>query len=144
GRTKKSELRTNIYKKTGTSYQLKMKSARATFSDISSKFGTFPFTIRSCEDERQTRMGLIECTKMGVVQAFDIQEEKSSEAVAQVTFTALVTPNGVERITQGLVFDSKVIQTDKKIEDAEIRQLLETSTKIKKKPVAATGTAKST
>ncbi|KAJ2013602.1 hypothetical protein GGI06_003776 [Coemansia sp. S85] len=136
GRTKKSELRTNIYKKTGTSYQLKMKSARATFSDISKSYGTFPFTIRSCEDERQTRMGLIECTKMGVVQAFDIQEEKPSESVAQVTFTALVTPNGVERITQGVAFDSKVIKTEKKIEDAEIRQLLETSTKIKKKPAA--------
>ncbi|KAJ2001350.1 hypothetical protein GGI04_003778 [Coemansia thaxteri] len=138
GRTKKSELRTSIYKRTGTTYQLKMTSARAALNEISSKFGTFPFTIRSCEDERKTRMGLIECVKMGVVQAFDIQEEKSSEVVAQVTFTALVTPNGVERITQGLAFDNKVIQTDKKIEDAELRQLLETSTKIKKKAAANT------
>ncbi|KAJ2747437.1 hypothetical protein GGI20_000576 [Coemansia sp. BCRC 34301] len=144
GRTRKSDLRTNIYRKTGTAYQLKMKSARATYSDISSRFGTFPFNVGLCDDVRRTRLGLIECTKMGVVQAFDIQEEKPSEAVAQVTFTALVTPSGVERITQGLAFDSKVVQTDKKIEDVEIRQLLETSTKIKKpvtKPAAAAATS---
>ncbi|KAJ2044866.1 hypothetical protein GGH13_009560, partial [Coemansia sp. S155-1] len=60
-----------------------------------------------------------------------------------VTFTALVTPNGVERITQGVAFDTKVIQTEKKIEDAEIRQLLETSTKIKKKPAAKPAAATS-
>ncbi|KAI8324070.1 proliferation-associated protein 2G4 [Martensiomyces pterosporus] len=136
GRTKKSELRTTIYKKTGTTYQLKMKAARATYSEIASKFGKFPFSIRACDDERKTRMGLVECTKMGVVQAFDVQEERASEVVAQVTFTALVTPNGVERITQGAAFDEQVIKTDKKIEDAEILKLLATSPKISKKKAA--------
>ncbi|KAJ2081608.1 hypothetical protein H4R24_002229 [Coemansia sp. RSA 988] len=134
GHTKKSAHRTNIYKKTGTTYQLKTKTARAAYNQISQKFGNFPFTIRSCEDERQMRMGLIECTKMGVVQAFDIHDEKPGAVVGQVTFTALVTPNGVERITQGVAFDSKIIQTEKKIDDPEVLQLLQTSTKIKKKP----------
>ncbi|KAI7834307.1 peptidase M24, structural domain-containing protein [Kickxella alabastrina] len=133
GRTKKSELRTNIYKKTGSTYQLKMKAARAAFSEISGKPGKFPFALRSCEDERGMRMGLIECIKANVVQAFEVQEEKQGEVVAQVTFTALVTPSGVDRITQGLVFDEKVIKTEKKIEDAEIKELLATSTRIKKK-----------
>ncbi|KAJ1996401.1 hypothetical protein GGI25_000465 [Coemansia spiralis] len=134
GRTKSSSLRTCVYKKTNTTYHLKTKVGRMAYSEISKKFGNFPFALRSCEDERKARMGLIECTKMGVVQAFDVQEEKPTEAVAQVTFTAFVTPNGVERITEGVAFDPKVVQTDKKIEDAEILQLLQTSTKIKKRP----------
>ncbi|KAJ1931793.1 hypothetical protein FBU59_006594, partial [Linderina macrospora] len=40
GRTKQSELRTTIYKKTGTNYKLKMQSARSAISEISSKFGS--------------------------------------------------------------------------------------------------------
>lgn len=137
GQTKKSELRTNVYKKTNVNYQLKMKTARAALSEITSQFGNFAFSLRSCKDERKMRMGLIECTKMGVVQGSEVQEEKPGEAVAQVTFTALVTPTGVERITQGNTFDTKVIQTEKKVEDTEIRQLLETSPKIKKKKASA-------
>ncbi|KAJ1767358.1 hypothetical protein GGH19_001465 [Coemansia sp. RSA 1807] len=138
GHAKKSALRTNIYKKTSTTYQLKTKAARAVINEVSQKFSKFPFTIRSCDDERKTRMGMIECTKVGVAQAFEIHEEKAGEAVGQITFTVLVTPNGVERITQGAAFDPKLIQTDKKIEDTELLELLQTSTKIKKptkKPV---------
>ncbi|KAI9475200.1 hypothetical protein LPJ78_000308 [Coemansia sp. RSA 989] len=132
GHVKKSALRTNIFKKTATTYNLKTKAARAVVNEISQKFSKFPFTIRACDDERKIRMGMIECTKVGVANAFEIHEEKPTEAVAQVTFTALVTPNGVERITSGASFDPKVVQTDKKIEDPELIKLLETSPKIKK------------
>ncbi|KAJ2781546.1 hypothetical protein H4R18_002822 [Coemansia javaensis] len=144
GRAKKSAQRTTLFKKTTTTYQLKTKAARATLNEISQKFGNFPFAIRSCEDERKTRMGLIECTKMGVAHAFDVYEEKPGEVVGQITFTALVTPNGVERITHGAAFDAKVVQTDKKIEDADLLKLLQTSARIKKKPAKkpeATGAA---
>ncbi|KAJ1734149.1 hypothetical protein LPJ61_001224 [Coemansia biformis] len=139
GRTKKSAQRTNVFKKTSTSYQLKTKAARAAINEISQKFGNFPFTIRACDDERKVRMGLIECTKMSVAQAFDIHEEKPGEVVGQVTFTALVTPNGVERLTHGAAFDPKIVQTEKKIQDADLLKLLQTSAKIKKpakKPAA--------
>ncbi|KAJ1931760.1 hypothetical protein EC988_009681, partial [Linderina pennispora] len=138
GRTKQSELRTTIYKKTGTNYKLKMQSARSAISEISSKFGSFPFSLRACEDVRKIRMGLIECCKTNVVQAYDVFEDRPSEVVAQVTFTALVTPNGVTRITQGLAFDEKVIKTDKKIEDKDALALLATSTKINKKKAKKT------
>ncbi|KAJ2388222.1 hypothetical protein GGI23_006103 [Coemansia sp. RSA 2559] len=140
GRTKSSSLRTNIYKKTGVTYQLKTRVGRAAYSAATKAFGKFPFALRACEDERAMRMGMIECNKMGVIQAFEVQEEKPTEAVAQVTFTALVTPGGVERITRGVAFDPNVIKTDKKIENANLLQLLQTSTKIKKpakKPAAA-------
>ncbi|KAJ2707322.1 hypothetical protein FB645_000833 [Coemansia sp. IMI 203386] len=135
GRTKKSELRTTLFSKTGSTYQLKMKAARVAFKEFSKNSTSFPFAIRAFEDERAMRLGLIECVKSGVVQPFDVQEEKSSEVVAQVTFTALVTPTGVSRITQGLPFDSKVIKSDKKIEDADALAVLASSTKVKK-PVA--------
>ncbi|KAJ1845865.1 hypothetical protein LPJ73_004704 [Coemansia sp. RSA 2703] len=131
GRTKKSELRTTVYNKTGGSYKLKMKTARAAFKEISNSSTNFPFALRSFEDERAIRLGLIECVKSGLVQAYDIQEEKAGETVAQVTFTALVTPNGVHRITHGAAFNEKVVKTDKKIEDASVNELLASSTKFK-------------
>ncbi|KAJ2662457.1 hypothetical protein IWW48_001866 [Coemansia sp. RSA 1200] len=136
GRTKASSLRTSIYKKTSVTYQLKTRVGRSAYSAASKQFGKFPFALRDCEDERTMRMGMIECSKMGVMQAFDVQEEKPSEAVAQVTFTALVTPGGVERITSGVSFDPSIVKSDKKIEDAEILKLLQTSPKIKKKPAS--------
>ncbi|OMJ18807.1 Proliferation-associated protein 2G4 [Smittium culicis] len=120
--------RTTVFAKSGTSYQLKMQVARSLYSEVSSKFATFPFSIRCCEDERKARMGVIECAKSRVLESFDVIEEKDGNNVAQVCFTVLVTPKGVTRITQGPAFNPKVVITDKKV-NSEIAALLNTSAK---------------
>ncbi|OMJ23379.1 Proliferation-associated protein 2G4 [Smittium culicis] len=120
--------RTTVFAKSGTTYQLKMQVARSLYSEVSSKFATFPFSIRCCEDERKARMGVIECAKSRVLESFDVIEEKDGNNVAQVCFTVLVTPKGVIRITQGPAFNPKVVITDKKV-DSEITALLNTSAK---------------
>ncbi|EKD03418.1 hypothetical protein A1Q2_02273 [Trichosporon asahii var. asahii CBS 8904] len=55
------ESRTSVYKRANdVNYQLKMKTSRATFSEIQKKSGAFPFTLRALDDEKRSRMGVQE------------------------------------------------------------------------------------
>ncbi|KAF9979226.1 Proliferation-associated protein 2G4 [Actinomortierella ambigua] len=132
GKTKSSSSRTTIYKKTSGNYQLKMQTSRAAVSEISKKFGQFPFNLRKMDDEKKARMGLIEAVKHRVVDAYEVLEEKEGEYVAQFLFTVCVMPNGPVRITSTPV-DLELIQTEKKIEDEEINKLLASDIRPKKK-----------
>jgi hypothetical protein len=46
-------------------YQLKMKTSRAIFSEVQKKAGAFPFTLRTLEDEKRARMGVQEAVAHG-------------------------------------------------------------------------------
>jgi hypothetical protein len=49
-----------------------MKTSRATFSEISQKAGSFPFTLRLMEDETRARMGVRECVQHNLVRGYDL------------------------------------------------------------------------
>lgn len=70
---KADEARTTIYQKTTSTYLLKMKTSRATFSEISKKAGSFPFTLRTLEEESKARMGVRECVQHGLLKPFEVQ-----------------------------------------------------------------------
>jgi hypothetical protein len=42
-----------------------MKTSRAVFSEVQKKAGAFPFTLRSLEDEKRSRMGVAEAVTHG-------------------------------------------------------------------------------
>ncbi|KAF9916614.1 Proliferation-associated protein 2G4 [Lobosporangium transversale] len=132
GKIKSSTTRTTIYKKTATNYSLKMQTSRVVLSEITKKFGQFPFNLRLMDDERKARMGLLECIKHNVVNAYDVMEEKDGEFVAQFLFTVCVMPSGPLRITNTPI-DLEIIQSEKKIEDEEILKLLASEIRPKKK-----------
>jgi hypothetical protein len=46
GKPRQQEARTTVYRRTDTTYQLKLKASRAVFSEIQSSFGAFAFTLR--------------------------------------------------------------------------------------------------
>ncbi|PVU85036.1 hypothetical protein BB559_007237 [Furculomyces boomerangus] len=125
---KLSGTRATIFKKSGATYQLKMKIARSFYSEISTKFGTFPFGLRNCEEERKAKLGVIECVKSRIVEAFDVIEEKDGNLVAQVCYTVMITENGVVRLTEGLEWNPKVIVSDKVL-SSEMKELLNVSPK---------------
>ncbi|KAF9326869.1 Proliferation-associated protein 2G4 [Podila minutissima] len=132
GKIKNNASRTTIYKKTAVNYSLKMQTSRVVLSEITKKFGQFPFNLRQMEDERKARMGLLECTKHNVVTAYDVMEEEKGEFVAQFLFTVCVMPSGPLRITSTPI-DLETIKTEKKIEDEEILALLASEIKPKNK-----------
>ena len=53
-------------------YQLKMKTSRAIFSEVQKTAGAFPFNIRSLEDEKKARLGLQEAVQHALVKPYDV------------------------------------------------------------------------
>ena len=76
GHARRTTSRTTIFARTNSTYLLKLKSSRAVFTEIQKKFGVFPFSVRSLEDERKSRMGLQECKDHGLLTAYEVLYEK--------------------------------------------------------------------
>jgi hypothetical protein len=67
------ESRTTVYQRDSTvTYQLKMKTSRAVFSDVQKKAGAFPFNIRALEDEKRARLGLQEAVQHSLVKPYEV------------------------------------------------------------------------
>ena len=67
------ESRTTIYQKDSTvTYQLKMKTSRAVFTEGQKKAGAFPFNIRVLEDEKRSRLGLQEAVAHALVKPYEV------------------------------------------------------------------------
>ena len=102
GKNQERDAKTTVFKKTGLTYMLKMKTSREFFSQVSKSYGVMPFNIRNCEEEKKARMGVVECVKHQVLQPFNVLYEKEGTFVAQFKFTVLLMPNGPMKITGNL------------------------------------------
>merc|ERR1712087_820015 len=131
GKPKASQLRTTVFKRDlEEKYSLKMKASRTFFSEVNQRFPTLPFTLRA-GDERNWRMGVVECVKHGLFIEYPVLVEKPEEFVAQVKFTALLLPSGnVARLTNG---PPPFAQSEYSVQDEELKALLEQTTDKKKK-----------
>nr|CAH0100298.1 unnamed protein product [Daphnia galeata] len=130
GVAKEMDTRTTVFKKTNETYMLKMKASRALFTEVNSKCGTMPFSLRNLEDEKKARMGVLECVSHKLLEPFHVLYEKPNEIVAQFKFTVLLMPNGPQKIT-GLSFDPTAFQTANSITDEEVKKLITSSTRSK-------------
>jgi len=126
GQGRDRDAKVTVYKKTDSTYMLKMKNSREFFSTVSKKNGTMPFTLRSFENETKARMGVVECAAHRLVDPYHVLYEKEGEYVAQFKFTVLLMQNGPDRIT-GLPFDPATCDSSKQITDTEIQKLLKSS-----------------
>merc|ERR1711881_624225 len=126
GQGREKDAKITVYKKTEDTYMLKMKTSREFFSKVSKQFGTMPFNLRSMDDEKKARMGVVECVTHKLIELFQVLFDKEGAYVAQYKFTVLLMPNGPHKIT-GLPFDEAICKSEKSIEDAEIQKLLKTS-----------------
>lgn len=126
GQGREKDAKITIYKKTEDTYMLKLKTSREFYSKVAKQFGTMPFNLRSMEDEKKARMGVVECVTHKLIEPFQVLYEKDGEHVAQFKFTVLLMPNGPHRIT-GLNFEEELYKSEHSVEDAEIQKLLKTS-----------------
>eukprot|EP00798_Chlamydomonas_sp_ICE-L_P009206 gene9206-16346_t len=143
GKTKVlDEKDTTVYKRAlDMEYSLKLKASRAVFSVISRHFPAMPFTLRSLteaadKDEKskdlskQLKLGLVECLNHQLLHPYPVLHEKAGELVAQCKGTILLMPNGTDQVTKA---PAQVVESEKKVEDADVVALLATSTKASKK-----------
>jgi len=133
------ERATTVYKRAlDVEYQLKLKASRAVFSEVSKRFPSMPFTLRALVDgvgenkdlAKTMRLGMVECLSHQLMQPYPVLHEKPGELVAQVKGTVLLMPNGSDVITKA---PAQTVQSDKKVEDADVLALLATSIKASKK-----------
>lgn len=144
------EKETTVYKRAlEAAYQLKMKASRAVLSEINQQFPSMPFTVRalltSASDKEglkpsELRLGMVECLNHGLLHPYPVLHEKSGELVAQIKGTVLLMPNGSSIVTKA---PEVKVQSDKKVEDKEVLDLLATpiSSKSAKKKKNKTKTA---
>jgi len=131
GKPKESELRTTVFKRAvEKNYRLKMRASRYLFNEVNSKFPTLPFTLRAFDDEKQARMGVVECQKHDLVTPYPALLEKEGDNVVHFKFTLLLLPSGTARIT-GLPFEGEHFATEN-VPDEETKQILALSSKKKK------------
>jgi curved DNA binding protein len=95
GKPKTDTDKTTIYKKTGSTYQLKMATSRKIFSEVQKVAGAFPFNLSVLEDEKKARMGIQECVNHNLVTPFEVlYDGKDGAVTAQIFFTAAINSKG--------------------------------------------------
>lgn len=58
GKPKETEHKTTVFKKDiSKAYSLKLKASRTFYSEVSERYPTLAFSIRSFEDETNTKLG---------------------------------------------------------------------------------------
>jgi len=126
GKARMEESRTTIYQKESTvTYQLKMKTSRAVFSEVQKKSGAFPFNVRVLEDEKKARLGLQEAVQHGLVKPYEVIYTPANTFVAAFHFTIALLPGGPSLITHPPVwYKPELVKTDKELEDEELKELL--------------------
>jgi len=130
------DIPTTIYGKiSATKYELKMKTSRSVFSEISKKAGAFPFTLRVLDDEKRGKLGVGECVQHGLLRAYEVFTMPSPSALtAQVQLTFAISKTGAIRLSPPPSFYSnEVVKPDHEIKHPEIKSLLSRSLKPAKK-----------
>jgi len=126
GKVRELGTRTTIYKKKDIVYQLKMKSSRQFLSEADTKFSMMPFNLRSFEDERRAKLGVVECVKHDIMEPYMVLWEKEGTVVAQFMQTVILMPNGTLKIT-GLPFEEELYKSEYQVVNPESVALLSTS-----------------
>ncbi|KAI0775176.1 proliferation-associated protein 1 [Trametes elegans] len=126
GKARLEESRTSIYQKeSAVTYQLKMKTSRAVFTEVQKKAGAFPFNLRWLEDEKRARLGLQEAVQHNLVKPYEVVFTPAGTYVAAFHFTIALLPGGPALITHPpLWYKPELVKSEKQLEDEELKELL--------------------
>lgn len=106
GKVKQFEQRTTLHRRTTQTYALKRPSSRKILSEVQKKFGTFPFSLRQLEDERDAKTGVIECVRGNVFRQYEVVGDKDNSPVARLLTTIGKYPQ--RRVTCVLEHDANL------------------------------------
>jgi len=126
GKARIEDSRTTIYQKENTvTYQLKMKTSRAVFSEVQKKAGAFPFNVRCLDDEKRARLGLQEAVQHNLVKPYEVVYTPSNTFVAAFHFTIALLPAGPLLLTHPpLWYKPEFVKSEKTLEDEELKLLV--------------------
>lgn len=87
GKVKTLDHRATLHRRTTQTYQLKRPTSRKILSEVVKKFGTFPFSLRQLEDERDAKSGVVECVRNNVFRQYEMVGDKDNSPVARLLTT---------------------------------------------------------
>ena len=87
GKVKTLEQRATLHRRTTHTYGLKRPTSRKILSEVQKKFGTFPFSLRQLEDERDAKSGVVECVRGNVFRQYELVGDKDGAPVARMLTT---------------------------------------------------------
>lgn len=87
GKIKNFENRATLHRRTALTYALKRPSSKKILTEVVKKFGTFPFSLRQLEDERDAKVGVVECVRGNVFRQYEVVGEKDNEPVGRLLTT---------------------------------------------------------
>lgn len=125
GKVKSLDQRSTLHRRTLQTYGLKRPTSRKVLSEVVKRFGTFPFSLRQLEDERDAKAGAVECVRGNVFRQYELVGDKDAAQVARLLTTIAITKNGITKLGGAPPLDLEKFQTDKKITDEEILKILE-------------------
>ncbi|CAH0049335.1 unnamed protein product [Clonostachys solani] len=125
GKVKSIDQRATLHRRTTQTYGLKRPTSRKVLSEVQKKFGTFPFSLRQLEDERDAKSGVVECVRGNVFRQYEIIGDKEESPVARYLTTLALTKNGITKLGGPPPLDLSKVQSDKKITDEEVLKILE-------------------
>ncbi|KKF95684.1 Curved DNA-binding protein [Ceratocystis fimbriata CBS 114723] len=124
GKIKTLENRPTLHRRTKETYGLKRPTSRKILSEVQKKFGTFPFSLRQLDDERDAKSGVVECVRGNVFRQYEMVGDKDSAPVARLLTTVAITKNGVTKLGGPVPLDLEKVKSDKKITDEEVLEIL--------------------
>eukprot|EP00172_Hildenbrandia_rubra_P004221 Plantae.Rhodophyta-Hildenbrandia_rubra.ctg8121.p2 GENE.Plantae.Rhodophyta-Hildenbrandia_rubra.ctg8121~~Plantae.Rhodophyta-Hildenbrandia_rubra.ctg8121.p2 ORF type:complete len:421 (-),score=83.77 Plantae.Rhodophyta-Hildenbrandia_rubra.ctg8121:2264-3442(-) len=131
GKVKEMSARATVFKRqVEVDYRLKMRTSRAAFSEINSKYPALPFTLRALSDPKRARLGMTEIVSHNLVVPYPVLYEKEGEYCARVIMTIMILPGHTNCITQ-LV--EPPAHSEITLADEDIKALLAQSIAKKKK-----------
>ncbi|RMJ08421.1 hypothetical protein BHE90_015185 [Fusarium euwallaceae] len=128
GKVKSIDQRPTLHRRTNQTYGLKRPTSRKILSEVQKKFGTFPFSLRQLEDERDAKSGVVECVRGNVFRQYELVGDKDNAQVARYLTTIAITKNGITKLGAPPPLNLEKYQSDKKIEDEEVLKILEQPT----------------
>lgn len=138
GKPKTDSEKTTIYKKTGSTYLLKMQTSRKVFSEVQKTAGAFPFNLRILEDEKRARMGIQECVNHSLVSPFEVLYDGKEDAItAQIFFTCAISAKGANRLTPAPAwYNEEIVKSTQSIKSEELKTKLAAPVRQQKKKAA--------
>ena len=125
GKVKDLEKRATLHRRTAVTYGLKRPSSRQILSEIVKKFGTFPFSLRQLDDERNGKLGVVECVRANVLREYKPSADADGSPVSRLWTTIAITKNGITRLAAPPALNLEKVKSDKKITDEEVLKILE-------------------
>jgi len=87
GKIKNLENRPTLHRRTTITYALKRPSSKKILNEVVKKFGTFPFSLRQLEDERDAKVGVVECVRGNVFRQYEVVGDKDGAPVCRLLTT---------------------------------------------------------